>query len=213
MKTQNYPILEIHGINNCSKWNKIMNAKKQIATLSLIALGAFGTLKAQSSNDNQNDNLLAFNDKANPKTEITLNNNEPVLKEGHSGQAQTISIKKSALVIHVSGGKNAKYSAEKYAKMLQIMFKDSKRTKNPTDISVVYEESNRNNTLAIVYSNGRKYDRNGGQYLDGDGVYPINEIVKDINNITTHHAAKKNRVAVVTPKSTQQVVSVGDYRP
>ena len=188
-----------------------MNAKKQIATLSLIALGAFGTLKAQSSNDN----LLAFNDASKVKTEITVDNNEPVLKEGHSGQAQSISGKKSALVIHVSGGKNAKYSAEKYAKMLQIMFKDSKRTKNPTDISVVYEESNRNNTFAIVYSNGYKYDKNGGEYVKGDGVYPINEIVKDINNITTHHAAKKNRIAAITPKSnkTQQLASVGDYRP
>jgi hypothetical protein len=188
-----------------------MNAKKQIATLSLIALGAFGTLKAQSSNDN----LLAFNDASKAKTEIVLNNNEPVLKEGHSGQAQTISIKKSALVIHVSGGKNAKYSAEKYAKMLQVMFKDSKRTKNPTDISFVYEESNRANTYAMVFSNGRRYDKNGGEYVKGDSVYPINEIVADINNITTHHVANKNRIAAVTPKSktTQQLASVGDYRP
>ena len=111
-----------------------MNAKKKIAILSLIALGAFGTLKAQSSNDN----LLAFNDASKAKTEITIDNNEPVLKEGHAGHAQTISIKKSALVIHVSGGKNAKYSAEKYAKMLQIMFKDPKRTKNPTTICLFY---------------------------------------------------------------------------
>ncbi len=209
MRPQDYSNHIRHGIKNHLKWNKIMNAKKQIATLSLIALGTFGTLKAQTSNDN----LLAFNNKANPKTEITLNNNEPVLKEGHSGQAQTISGKKSALVIHVSGGKNAKYSAEKYAKMLQIMFKDSKRTKNPTDISVLYEESNRNNTLAIVYSNGRKYDRNGGQYLDGDGVYPINEIVADINNITTHHAVKTKRIAAVTSKATHGLANVGDYRP
>lgn len=211
MRPQDYSTHVIHGIKNHLKWNKIMNAKKQIATLSLIALGAFGTLKAQTSNDN----LLAFNDASKAKTEIVLNNNEPILKEGHSGQARTISGKKSALVIHVSGGKNAKYSAEKYAKMLQIMFKDSKRTKNPTDISVLYEESNRNNTLAIVYSNGRKYDRNGGQYLDGDGVYPINEIVADIDKITKHHAAKKNRIAAVTPKSqkTQQVAGVIDYRP
>jgi hypothetical protein len=211
MRPQDYPTHIIHGIKNNLKWNKIMNAKKQIATLSLIALGAFGTLKAQSSNDN----LLAFNDASKAKTEIVLNNNEPVLKEGHSGQAQTISIKKSALVIHVSGGKNAKYSAEKYAKMLQVMFKDSKRTKNPTDISFVYEESNRANTYAMVFSNGRRYDKNGGEYVKGDSVYPINEIVADINNITTHHVANKNRIAAVTPKSktTQQLASVGDYRP
>ena len=211
MKTQNYSSLVIHGINNCSKWNKIMNAKKQIATLSLIALGAFGTLKAQSSNDN----LLAFNDASKAKTEIVLNNDAPVLEEGHSGRAQTISGKKSALVIHVSGGKNAKYSAEKYAKMLQIMFKDSKRTKNPTDISVVYEESNRANTYAMVFSNGRRYVRSGGEYATGNKVYPINEIVADINNITAHHASNKKRIAAVTPKSktTQQIASVGDYRP
>ena len=68
MKTQNYSSLVTHGINNCSKWNKIMNAKKQIATLSLIALGVFGTLKARSSNDN----LLAFNNASKNKAEITI---------------------------------------------------------------------------------------------------------------------------------------------
>ena len=115
----------------------------------------------------------------------------PVVEKGTPGRAQTISGQKSALVIHVAGGKNAKYSAEQYAKMLQYMFKSSKHTSTPTDISVLYEESDRNHTLALVSSNGRSFDRNGGEYKKGDGVYFINDIVADIEKITAHHAAKK----------------------
>lgn len=209
MRIQNFAKAVIDAINTNTKWNKIMNARQKIATLSLIALGAFGTLKAQKSNDN----LLAFNDKV-KTTKITDNNDAPVLKEGHSGQAQTISIKKSALVIHISGGTNAKYSAEQYGKMLQIMFKDPKRTKNPTNISVLFEESDRKGTKLMVFSNGRKYDRNGGNYKLGDGVYPVNEIVDDIAKITAHHAGKKN-IAIVMPKtkSEEQIASADNYQP
>ena len=121
-----------------------------------------------------------------------IKTSHPFIFEGHSGEARAVSGLNSALVVYIAGGKNAKYSAEKYAKMLIIMFKDPKRTKNPTNISVVYEEKeHRNNTFAIVYSIGRSYDKNGGKYARGDDIYYINDIVADIDKITAHHAAKK----------------------
>ncbi|WP_442267636.1 hypothetical protein ACSIGC_08185 [Tenacibaculum sp. ZS6-P6] len=196
MTSQDCPHIEIHGINNLQKWNKIMNAKKQLATLSLIALGAFGTLKAQTSNDN----LLAFNGAA--KTEVTTNNNAPIIKVGHGGDAETLSIKNSALVLYISGGTKDKYSAEQYAKMLQTMFKDAKRTNYPTDISIVYQESQKDRvTLGSAYINGRTYDKNGGDYKDGDGILTPAQMVKLIPVLTAEHAKKNNIAAVKKPEA------------
>lgn len=186
-----------------------MNLKKKAIGLSLIALGAFGTMKAQTSNDN----LLAFNDASKEKTEIKADTHTPVIKTGHAGDAQTISGQKSALVIYISGGTQAKYSAEKYAKMLQIMFKDNKRTPNPTDISVVYGESKRTHTMASVYSNGKTYDKNGGEYQKGDGVYFINDVVADIDDITAHHAIQKGIASVKAPSKTTQQLASNNYQP
>ena len=191
MKAQDCSHIEIHGINNLQKWNKIMNTKKQLATLSLIAMVSFGTLKAQRSNDN----LLAFNDAA--KTEVTTNTIDPIIKMGHGGDAETLSGKNSALVLYISGGTKDKYSAEQYAKMLQVMFKDAKRTNYPTDISVVYQESQKDRvTLGSAYINGRRHDKNGGDYKDGDGILTPAQIVKLIPVLTAEHA-KKNGIAAI----------------
>lgn len=195
MTSQDCPHIEIHGINNLQKWNKIMNAKKQLATLSLIALGAFGTLKAQTSNDN----LLAFNGAA--KTEV-VTKSEPVLKKGSGGEARRISNMNKALVVHVSANKNDKYTPEQYGLMLQSMFKDSKRTDFPTKISVLFEESEENlPTSFYAFINGHRFDKNGGVYVSGDGVLTTTEVVNLIPEITKQHAEKNNIAAVKKPKA------------
>ena len=111
--------------------------------------------------------------------------NESFIREGDPGEAQTLSGKKSALVLHISGGNGEKYSALQYAQMLQIMFNDSTRTKHPIKPYVVYEESGQDrSTGAMAYIKGRRFDKNGGVYEQGDSIFLPVEIVKYIPIIT-----------------------------
>ena len=120
--------------------------------------------------------------------------NAELIKPGSPGEARTVSIQKKALVLHISGGKGEKYSALQYAQMLQIMFADSTRTKHPVTVSILYEESGEERaTGAFAILSGRKYDRNGGEYNPGDGVYHPAELVKDIPKITKAYFDKKPR--------------------
>lgn len=115
------------------------------------------------------------------------------LVEGSSGEARALSAKHNLLVLHVSGGTQDKYSAEQYAKMFQIMFNDPERTRYTTKISVIYEESGDDLPTGVyAFINGQTFDKNGGIYVTGDGVFTAPEIVKWIPKITKEYS---NRLA------------------
>ena len=112
-----------------------MNPTKKIAA-GIATLGLIFSLSAKAQS-NDNGNVIAFNNAV--KTEKPAAT--PVIKAGGAGDASGYSGKNSALVIYISGGqKDDRYTAEQYARMLQVMFKDSKRTDYPTDISVFFDE-------------------------------------------------------------------------
>lgn len=187
MKSFNCANAPIRDINSCLVWSAAMNVLKKTAIgLSIVATTAFSA-QAQTSDDN----LLTFNGASKAKTEAMTKAvaNALILKKGSSGEARTVSMKYNALVLHVSGGTKDKYSAEAYAKMLQIMFNDPKRTDYPTKISVLFEESGDDlPTGVFAFINGYKFDKNGGGYYSGDGVFTAAEIVKWIPQITKQHA-------------------------
>lgn len=166
-----------------------MRLAKKIAT-GIAVLGLIFALNAKAQS---NDNAIALNG---AKTETPAN--APVIKTGGAGDARTLSIKNSALVIHISGGqKDDRFTAEQYARMLQAMFKDPKRTEYPTDISVVYDEDGGDrHTLGSIYINGYTYDKNGGKYEEGDGVFHPTQMVKLIPVITKQYAEKNGLVVV-----------------
>ena len=120
---------------------------------------------------------------------------DSMIREGNPGEARTVSGKNQALVLHISGGeKGEKYSALQYAQMLQIMFNDSTRTKHPIKPYVLYEESGQDRaTVMGVYLLGQKFDKNGGQYESGDGVFYPAEVVRFIPVITKTYADKKRQ--------------------
>ncbi|RBW59546.1 hypothetical protein DS884_07370 [Tenacibaculum sp. E3R01] len=158
MTSQDCSRIEIHGINNLQKWNKIMNAKKQLATLSLIALSAFGTLKAQTSNDN----LLAFNDVSKAKTEKTApaSMNAPVVKEGNSNTAYMAS-KNKRIAIYVFGGTQGERTAAENAKILASAFADRRFTDKPMYITAVHREINEDQPSYVkIFMDGKTYTKN-----------------------------------------------------
>ncbi|WP_442267628.1 hypothetical protein ACSIGC_08145 [Tenacibaculum sp. ZS6-P6] len=111
------------------------------------------------------------------------------IRKGKSSDAHLLSAKINAIVIHVSGGQDKKYSAEDYAKMFRIMFKDKKRTQYPTDIYVYYEESSSNRrTLISAYLQGKYYDKSGGEYEGGDGVFSPKQLLDHIPILTKRFA-------------------------
>lgn len=169
-----------------------MNPTKKIAA-GIATLGLIFSLSAKAQS-NDNGNVIAFNNAV--KTEKPAAT--PVIKAGGAGDAQTLSIKNSALVIHISGGqKDDRFTAEQYARMLQAMFKDPKRTEYPTDISVVYDEDGGDrHTFGTIYINGSAYDKNGGKYEDGDGVFHPTQMVKLIPAVTKQYAEKNGLVVV-----------------
>ncbi|WP_268123931.1 hypothetical protein [Roseivirga pacifica] len=182
-----------------------MNPAKKIAT-GVAALGVIFTLNTQAQS-NDNGNAVAFNNAA--KTE--MRSYTPVIKTGGAGEARVLSGKNSALVIHISGGqKDDRYTAEQYARMLQVMFRDPKRTEFPTDISVVYDEDGGDrHTFGSIYTNGYTYDKNGGAYQDGDGVLHPTQMVKLIPVLTKIHAEKNGLITLNTtkPEESNQVVA------
>lgn len=154
-----------------------MNAKKKIATLSLIALGAFGTLKAQSSNDN----LLVFNNASGAKTEVVapVSMNAPVVKEGNSKTAYFASENKR-IAIYVYGGKQAERTAEQNAKILANAFADRRFTDKPMYITAIHRETGENQPTYIrIYMNGKTYSKNNADAFTprqvGSGIDVIAE--------------------------------------
>lgn len=181
--------------------------EKSVFALSIISLGVFGSLKAQTSNDN----LIAFNTASGADTEI-VKKVDPVFEEGTSGAARNVSFRNPAIVLFISGGKDPKYSAEDYGKMFQAMFKDSKYTKLPADIYVRYEESGKDRpTMASVFLGGTIYDKNGGKYEGGDGVFTPMQLIPHIENITKQHA--KNTGVVLLENTTNANTSLASNSP
>ncbi len=184
MAPQDCSHIEIHGINNLQKWNKIMNAKTKIATLSLIALASFGTLKAQSSNDN----LLAFNNASKAKTELKTKKavmNAPVVKQGDAGDA-TLASYDDRLAIHITGRNDANMPTEKYATMLAGAFADRKYTDKPMYITVTYSERDQEGeTFATIYMDGSRY-----KTKDGYNVFTPEQIGKAIKTISNTHVTR-----------------------
>lgn len=120
--------------------------------------------------------------------------NDSTIRKGNPGEARTVSGKKQALVLHISGGKGEKYSALQYAQMLQIMFVDSARTKYPIKPYVLYEESGQGRaTVMGVYMRGHKFDKNGGEYERGDGVFYPAEVLEYIPKITKSFSESKRK--------------------
>ena len=117
-----------------------------------------------------------------------------VIEQGTSGEARRVSGKNQSLVLHISGGAKDKYSAEQYARMLKAMFNDPQRTKFPTDISVLYSESGKDRPTGVyAFVHGHTFDKNGGGYFAGDGVFTTAEIVQWIPKITEQYdRTKKN---------------------
>ena len=114
---------------------------------------------------------------------------EEQIKKGTSGEARALSAKHNLLVLHVSGGTQDKYSAEQYAKMFQIMFNDPERTSYATKVSVLYEESGDDLPTGVyAFINGQTFDKNGGIYAPGDGVFTAPEIVDWIPKITEEYS-------------------------
>ena len=174
----------------------------------LLTTGFLTVALIMAANDDLNaqNKAMAFNGAAN--TEVSINNT-PVILEGNGGEAQTLSGKNSALVIYLSGGEaEEKYTAEQYAKMLQVMFKDDKRTSFPANVSVVYQESGKERpTVGSVFINGRRYDKNGGEYAKGDGVLTPSQMVQLIPTITSDYATKNGLASLDTQTSVQVAAS------
>lgn len=169
-----------------------MNPTKRVAA-GIIALGLIFSLSAKAQS-NDNGNVIAFNNAVKTEKPAYV----PVIKAGNAGGASNYSGANSALVIHLSGGqKDDRYTAEQYAHMLQAMFKDSKRTDYPTEISVFFdEEGGDRHTFGKIFINGYTYDKNGGKYEDGDGVLHPTQMVKLIPVITKQYAEKNGLVVV-----------------
>lgn len=136
-----------------------MNTNKKLATLSLIALACFGTLKAQTSNDN----LLAFNTVSNPKTEVIkaeTNLTAPVVKSGTSSyDAREASFNENLAVI-IHHGKNDPISGERYAKGFANGFASAEKTNNlPIYITAVHnDDAYEGPTYVEVFMNGQLWD-------------------------------------------------------
>lgn len=157
MRIQHYAKAVIDAINRNTKWNKIMNARQKIATLSLIALGVFGTVKAQTSNDNK----LAFNGKA-KTTKFTDNKDltAPVVKKGASSAAAETASENGNLAIIIHHGKNDPISGERYAKGFAKGFESPQKTNNrPIYITAVHNDNAYDGpTFVEVFMNGQKWD-------------------------------------------------------
>jgi hypothetical protein len=162
-----------------------MNLKKKAIGLSLIALSAFGTLKAQTSNDN----LLAFNDKANPKTEVKAENNKltaPVIKSGTSSFDAAKASRNGNVSIIVAHGKNDPISGERYAKGFANGFASADKTGNkPIYITAVHREVNGDaSTYVEIFIDGKLWDyKDHAQLSPKDAGYLLptimNEYVKE----------------------------------
>lgn len=198
-------------INKYQKWSRTMNALKKIGIgLSLVAGTAFASnasVQAKSFDQAKLDsskiapayNMVASNDS------IKAVEN-PVIREGHGGQAMGFSADNKVIAIHISGGnKGEKYTAEQYAKMLNVMFKDTARTEYPTEVYFFYEESGEDRpTGAIAFMSGRRHDWNGGEYKVGDEVIRPIHMVAKISEITKRYADEQ-AASVISADATASV--------
>ena len=166
-------------------------AKTLLLSSALTISGLFAAQAQTSAND---DKLIAMNDPA--KTEVVADNKKDVLnppvREGHFGQAQTLSGQNNLLVIYISGGKGSKeepeqYTAKEYAEILQKSFANPKYTDNPADIVVFYEESGRDGvSTASVLINGDEW-----KTKEGDRVFTPRLIGKHIDVFADAYAKTK----------------------
>lgn len=141
-----------------------MSTKRQIATLSLIVLGAFGTIKAQDT-----------------KTKI----NAPIIKKGHAGDA-AIASNDDRLAIHIIGRNDGNLPPKKYATMLANAFADRKYTDKPMYITVTYEKRDTaGETQAIIYMDGGDYKNK-----DGYNVFTPEQIGSAIKTISNIHVVR-----------------------
>lgn len=164
---------------------------------SILTTGFLAATMMLAANDAKaQGNTLAFNDASTAKTEVNINN-LPAIAEGTSGQAADISALTPSIVLYISGGQDPKYSAEDYAKMFLVMFKDVNRTDFPSDIYVRYEESGQARQTSVSANiNRRSFDKNGGIYENGDGIFTPAELLKYIPQITEQNA-KANGLASI----------------
>ncbi|MEQ8470027.1 MAG: hypothetical protein RIC35_02525 [Marinoscillum sp.] len=176
---------------------------------SLLTTGFLAAALIFAANDDARGqgNTLAFNENSGAKTETKMNN-VPFIAEGTSGQARDLSALSSSIVLYISGGQDPKYSAEDYAKMFRVMFNDPNRTDYPSNIYVRFEESGEARQTAVKAYVGRKsFDKNGGEYESGDGVFTPAEVLSFIPQITEQNA-KANGLALLQPASTSKKVAL-----
>ncbi len=142
--------------------------------------------------------------KNNASSAVLEKNEVPVLREGTSGAAQKASLGKDVLYIHISGGTGEKYTAAKYAEMIQARFKDPKYAGNyPMNVIAYYEETGeKRGTAVIIYSDFNSYDKNGGLLERGDNVIHPYDVVPKIGDIAKWHADKHGIKPTITIAST-----------
>lgn len=188
MRIQHYAKAVIDAINRNTKWNKIMNSRQKIATLSLIALGVFGTAKAQTSNDNK----LAFNDNA--KTTKITNDNEltaPVIKRGQSGFDASEASENGNLAVIIHHGQNDPISGERYAKGFAKGFESPQKTNNrPIYITAVHTEVNGTApTYVEIFMNGQKWEYKDQYQFTPSDAGRLAPIIMD--DFVKKHGSKK----------------------
>ena len=153
-----------------------MTSKKQIMALSLIFLGAFGTIKAQETHE-----ILKA----------------PVVKKGNAGDAAVAS-NDDRLAIHIIGRNDGNMSPKKYARMLANAFADRKYTDKPMYITVTYEKRNTaGETQAIIYMDGGDY-----KTKEGYNVFTPEQIghaIKTISNIHVMKHGDKHVIKMTAP--------------
>lgn len=149
---------------NYHQKEKPMRPKRQIITLSLIALCAFGTIKAQDTN-----------------AKIKA----PIVKKGDAGDA-TFASYNDRLAIHIIGRNDGKMPPKKYATMLANAFADPKYTDKPMYITVTYEKRDTaGETQAVIYMDGGDY-----KTKEGYNIFTPEQIGQAIKTISNIHVVK-----------------------
>ena len=136
--------------------------------LKLVVAGLLVTTFAFANNNDAYGQTVAKSNKTEIKAnsrDVTAKDTEGSVRIGTSSEARDYSLDNGdVLVLHIAGGKNEKYTAEQYGNMLVRMFKDTKRTKYPTDIIVFYDKEVQYNYAGVrSLSGAESYDENGGR--------------------------------------------------
>lgn len=130
--------------NNFSKW---MAGTALAAGLSVLPMQ-----KAQSQE------LLAFNDNAKAKTEVTTDKTilmAPHVEHGGSGDAQALSDIHNTVGLYVRGGSDGQ--AKKAAGLLASAFADRRYTDKPLNIVVVYGDAGGDAETTVYFDGNAEY--------------------------------------------------------